>query len=772
MRDVAFVAVTAALLLGAASVKAEERSASARDRANELRERARANARSDNERVRHGKPADASAALLDPGDDGHWAHVGISSLGQHVAIYDPVRDRMIVFGGDDDGTWRYDTWSLSMTNPHPWSKLAPTGPTPPQAVPQTAVYDPVRDRMLMLSAGYGDPATLNDVWALNLSGAPQWTRLATTGPKPDIFGPAVYDPVRDRLIVTDGSGAIWTLSLSGTLQWTQIIAAGTSPGLRVFPAAVYDSTRDRLLLWGGDGDVFLPTDLWALSLSGTPTWTQVPANGAPATGRFATTAIYDPVNDRLVIYGGSDYHNRPEGWTINLSGTPAWTQLDTHDPYPHGRSFHTGVYDTARQRLVIFSGYQFAHGSPDRNDLWALSLNTLKWSTVRGTSPETRSFQSAVYDPDADRMLVFGGYSSDAGYDVTGELWELTLDARPTWNLLSPTGSGPRASHPIAVYDHHKHRLIVFTDTGVWEYTFRKTPGWTRLEPEGTGPVQIHSAVFDARRHRVIALAAPDNAAYELSLSEHPRWRKIDATANEPISGGSVAVYDKKRERLLIWGETQNLVVWSLSLSGHPQWTKITTPGPAPTVRRNYTLVYDKKRDRLVLHAGALPPNYSDDHWTWALSLSGTPQWHGLDSTFDGYVVLEDGHSAIYDPEHDRMIVFGGEYFYNMLDETWALQFGTPAASTTTVAGVTHALQPAYPNPFNPRVTIPFELANDGPVTLSVYDVSGRLVKKLVDEWTARGAHLVTWEGTNQNGEHVASGVYFYRLTAGRQVET
>jgi flagellar hook assembly protein FlgD len=75
-------------------------------------------------------------------------------------------------------------------------------------------------------------------------------------------------------------------------------------------------------------------------------------------------------------------------------------------------------------------------------------------------------------------------------------------------------------------------------------------------------------------------------------------------------------------------------------------------------------------------------------------------------------------------------------------------------------------------NPFNPRVTIPFELREDANVTLSVYDVAGRLVKTLVSEWMQRGAHTASWDGRSVSGAQASSGVYFCRLRAGGFSET
>jgi hypothetical protein len=77
------------------------------------------------------------------------------------------------------------------------------------------------------------------------------------------------------------------------------------------------------------------------------------------------------------------------------------------------------------------------------------------------------------------------------------------------------------------------------------------------------------------------------------------------------------------------------------------------------------------------------------------------------------------------------------------------------------------ALGRAMPNPFNPTTTISYELAKSGHATLEVYDVSGRLVTTLVDGKMTPGRHKVTWEAAN-----VASGIYFYRLTAGSFQQT
>jgi photosystem II stability/assembly factor-like uncharacterized protein len=82
-----------------------------------------------------------------------------------------------------------------------------------------------------------------------------------------------------------------------------------------------------------------------------------------------------------------------------------------------------------------------------------------------------------------------------------------------------------------------------------------------------------------------------------------------------------------------------------------------------------------------------------------------------------------------------------------------------------------YALEQNYPNPFNPSTTIHFALPERTAVTLKVYNVLGQEVATLVDGEMPAAFHSVAWLGTNKSGNQVATGLYFYRLTAGNFVE-
>ena len=82
-----------------------------------------------------------------------------------------------------------------------------------------------------------------------------------------------------------------------------------------------------------------------------------------------------------------------------------------------------------------------------------------------------------------------------------------------------------------------------------------------------------------------------------------------------------------------------------------------------------------------------------------------------------------------------------------------------------------------YPNPFNPETWIPYGLSEDAQVTIEIYNTTGEIVRRLVIGHKAAGLYYSTdraayWDGQNQSGEQVASGVYFYRIVAGQYDQT
>ena len=82
------------------------------------------------------------------------------------------------------------------------------------------------------------------------------------------------------------------------------------------------------------------------------------------------------------------------------------------------------------------------------------------------------------------------------------------------------------------------------------------------------------------------------------------------------------------------------------------------------------------------------------------------------------------------------------------------------------------SLDQNYPNPFNPSTNIKYSLPVESNVVLKIFDITGQEIKTLVDEFQTSGYKTINWNGTNNIGHPVSSGLYVYRIEAGKFVES
>jgi hypothetical protein len=139
-------------------------------------------------------------------------------------------------------------------------------------------------------------------------------------------------------------------------------------------------------------------------------------------------------------------------------------------------------------------------------------------------------------------------------------------------------------------------------------------------------------------------------------------------------------------------------------------------------------------------------------------------------------VVGWDGNVYIWDlPSEFSALRAPWPFFHHDVRNTgWTLSaplavgITGPEAAAPAIPARVH---PARPNPFNPATTIAFDVPGTGalPVTIAAYDVSGRLVRRLLDGPVGTGRHAVTWDGRGRHGEVLGSGIYFLRVTIGEQ---
>jgi hypothetical protein len=137
-----------------------------------------------------------------------------------------------------------------------------------------------------------------------------------------------------------------------------------------------------------------------------------------------------------------------------------------------------------------------------------------------------------------------------------------------------------------------------------------------------------------------------------------------------------------------------------------------------------------------------------------------------------GLIDSQGGIRHGFSYEYCDNAVLPGRIYYYKLEEISGTGASTEHGPWSVVYESTDNLAQNIPNPFNPETTIRFSLARESHVHLAIYDASGRLVRILLDSRKSPNIYKLNWDGRNENGQRVASGVYFYRIKAGKFTET
>ncbi len=500
-----------------------------------------------------------------------------------AAFYDPVRDRLVTFGGQNtgNGTYPQDVRVLNLTGTPEWTTLATAGTPPPGRSYHNLIYDPALDRMIVL-LGRNGAGPLDDIWQLTLSGTPTWSPLVplNAGPTARSAAAAALTPLGTIVVAFGDDGSprsdVWSLYPEpGGPTWTELNVGGGAPPPRSGASMVFDPSGEQMVLFGGANGVARYNDIWALSFpAGVGTWSQINTQPSPTRRAWAAMAR-DPVHDRAILFGGiSDIAGlHGDLWQLPLGGGP-WAPMPAFGPAPSPRQQHTLTYDPMRDRMILFGGRDVA----DLGDVWQLTLGpTPQWQLVStaGTLPGPRSGHSAIYDPIRDRLVVFGGSLATA----SSETWALSL-ATNQWTLLHSGAGGPQTRiFSGALYDPVGDRMIVWAGEGrqgPYHRSFNDTwalslasPAWTQLAPAGGTPSDRRSpmTVYDPGRHRLVTFGGATvtigginqtygnrNDVRELTLAT-PTWSLLIVAGWGPAGrDGTAGIYDPSRDRMILFG--------------------------------------------------------------------------------------------------------------------------------------------------------------------------------------------------------------------------
>ncbi len=333
------------------------------------------------------------------------------------------------------------------------------------------------------------------------------------------------------------------------------------------------------------------------------------------------------------------------------------------------------------------------------------------------------------------------------------------------------------------------------------------TEGWNINQD---GSVVGHYDTPDGRRHGFIARPATDaeialfGNTYNATLAKGLNMISVPLKPTTPMTAKSLAGISGATTVIALDAASQQFVAWTpdapddgFAIEGGQGYI-VNVPQT-----RNFVFLgapwTDQRTDQT--ETPAAPPAIKDTpvaQETWAFVVSG--QLEGK-PTFDGYTVnvrnLRTDSTITTSVQGDyfaaatadlalRSVIRAGDVIEvrviapggNVESQTVSFTV-TPEHLSNAVLSVRldsigqptqNLLLQNYPNPFNPETWIPYQLSGDSPVSISIYDTTGKLVRTLPLGYQSAGFYnsqgrAAYWDGKNTLGERVASGVYFYQLT-------
>ena len=330
----------------------------------------------------------------------------------------------------------------------------------------------------------------------------------------------------------------------------------------------------------------------------------------------------------------------------------SWTQVSPPAPTPPARALHKLAYDQARDRTVLFGGWNFASLL---GDTW--EFDGVAWTNVTpAASPSARRGHSLCYDSARGRVILFGG-------DIIGtfltDTWE--YDGVVWQQIATPAAPTPRLYAGFA-YDAGRRRTVLFggwpdpslpfplADT--WEYDGSQ---WSQASPAVSPPARSSPVLeYHAARGTLVMFGGFDVQAVlhvgTISVSGLPlgdTWT-YDGTTWTPVTGSAPpprdfhsSAYDRIRGRMIVFGGRGFPIITSGGHGGGVTvpiyndtwsfdgavWTQDQAQGSAgaPTARFLADMAFDSARGRTLLFGGGdMQVTYGD---TWEWSFADSASW-------------------------------------------------------------------------------------------------------------------------------------------------
>jgi len=511
---------------------------------------------------------------------------------------------------------------------------------------------------------------------------------------------------------------------------------------------------------------------------------------------------------------------------------PAWSpdgSLIAFDSDASGSLYHWDIYimraDGSNRRRVTYMPSSATAINPDwkPQDLYYLGRPRPGLTPVR-FAPDSLCANgdwfwhgSPIFSPDL-REMHWTKHTTYPTYQRT-ELVHMRLDENRWSPIERPSFADSSYMENNPFFSTSNDTLFFYSERegGPWFRVTRTPSGWSAptavpVPPVGGTESGMQFSIakngtlyfelwigesLDLYRSRCIggvyqtpeAIAELNTDSYEFAPWVDPDERFILFDSNRPGGHGLNDIYISVKGGTGVWGAPVNLGE-TVNSSGQDTWPAISPDGLYfffITARAedagfnpywaDANLIYDFLPDTIATLLQAMSISYRGDCIEVTWTLSAIDEGVRFDvlrapspgSDFAPVPVATLERNGLTFTFRDASIERGAAYRYQVQYDDGGAKKVLFETDAIAVPAMSLALRQNSPNPFNPSTRIEFDLPARCLATLAIYDVRGTLVRTLVQRELEGGAHQASWDGLDSQGRPASSGLYFYRLTAGKQ---
>lgn len=569
------------------------------------------------------------------------------------------------------------------------------------------------------------------------------------------------------------------------------------------------------------------TQLWKYTYpdsgdgSGDANWTNLTVNLPIPTGNVAGTNVqgaYDmivkvkPDDANFVILGGTNLYRSIDGFSTAVSptGFTGWmggyaianniSQYANHHPDQHSMVFLNS------DSKVLYSGHD--GGVSKTSDVTA---STVSYSNLN-LGYVTSQFYTIAIDPTTANSNIITGGMQDNGNYIT-----FSNDYNTGWTDWNHGGDGGYA----AIADGNSAIYLEAQNGWLWRQKYNNSGSLLSdelIQPTYSGKFQfLNPFTLDPNNNNIMYFAQGDSIIRSNNISTGtPTWSILShATTGDEIT--ALGVSKTIANRLYVGGGNGKVLRIDGANTGDPSATDLSaalvTAGASaigyvhciyvdPSNADKVIVVYANYKVRSVFYSSNAGTSWTDIsgnleqntdetgngpscRWIDAITTGGTTTYYiatstGVFSTSDittapinwaqeGSTIIGNVVCAMIKARQSDGLVVVGTHGAGVFS---ANQTVVGVESETSSIPTSYSVSQNYPNPFNPSTQLRYSIPQAENVRITVYNINGKTIATLINNFQSAGTYQVTWNGKNDLGQQVASGTYIYKVQAGDFVKT